>query len=77
MAINVYLTFFHRYSASQLRSLEWKYLTLCYGIPFIPAIIFVFMTTPERGHIYGSAVVSPPLYLFLPFYSPIFGITVS
>lgn len=58
MAVNVYLTFYHRYSASQLRSLEWKYLLICYGVPFIPAIAFVFTKTEERGHIFGSAVVS-------------------
>ncbi|KFY39546.1 hypothetical protein V495_05887 [Pseudogymnoascus sp. VKM F-4514 (FW-929)] len=57
MAFNVYLTFFHRYSASQLRSLEWKYLLICYGIPFVPAIAFVFAETKERGRIFGSATL--------------------
>lgn len=60
MAVNVYLTFFHRYSANQLRSLEWKYLLACYLIPFILALVFVFIKTEERGHIFGSAVVSNP-----------------
>lgn len=60
MAVNVYLTFFHRYSASQLRSLEWKYLLACYCIPFVPALVFIFIKTEERGHIFGSAVVSTP-----------------
>jgi hypothetical protein len=58
MAINVYLTFHHRYSASQLSSLEWKYLVACYGIPFVPALVFVFTKTKERGHIFGSAIVN-------------------
>ena len=58
MAFNVYLTFFHRYSASQLRSLEWKYLLFCYGVPFVPAIAFVFAGTEDRGRIFGSATVS-------------------
>ncbi|KFY95953.1 hypothetical protein V498_03031 [Pseudogymnoascus sp. VKM F-4517 (FW-2822)] len=57
MAVNVYLTFFHRYSASQLRSLEWKYLLACYCIPFVPALVFIFIKTEERGHIFGSAVL--------------------
>lgn len=58
MAFNVYLTFFHRYSASQLRSLEWKYLVFCYGLPLIPAIVFVFSGTEDKGRIFGSATVS-------------------
>ncbi|OBT47495.1 hypothetical protein VE00_03261 [Pseudogymnoascus sp. WSF 3629] len=57
MAVNVYLTFFHRYSASQLRSLEWKYLLACYCIPFVPALVFIFIKTEERGRIFGSAVL--------------------
>ncbi|KFY91441.1 hypothetical protein V500_04672 [Pseudogymnoascus sp. VKM F-4518 (FW-2643)] len=57
MAFNVYLTFFHRYSASQLRSLEWKYLLFCYGVPFVPAIAFVFAGTEDRGRIFGSATL--------------------
>ncbi|KFY91420.1 hypothetical protein V500_04683 [Pseudogymnoascus sp. VKM F-4518 (FW-2643)] len=57
MAFNVYLTFFHRYSASQLRSLEWKYLLICYGVPLVPAIVFVFAGTEDRGRIFGSATL--------------------
>lgn len=64
MAFNVYLTFFHRFTANQLRAQEWKYLIICYGIPFIPAIVFAFTQTEARGKIYGGAVVrheqSPP-----------------
>lgn len=58
MACNVYLTFRHRFSSSQLRRLEIKYLLLCYGIPFVPAIIYAFLHTEERGRIYGPATVS-------------------
>ncbi|KAJ5831855.1 hypothetical protein N7474_000166 [Penicillium riverlandense] len=57
MACNVWLTFRHRFSASQLRSLEGKYLLLCYGIPFIPAIVYAFLHTEERGKIYGPATL--------------------
>jgi hypothetical protein len=57
MAFNVYLAIFHRYSVGQLRQQEWKYLILCYGIPFIPAIIFVFIETEARGRVFGSATV--------------------
>ena len=65
MACNVFLTFFRRYSASQLRALEWKYALLCYGIPFIPAIVFVFTQTEARGRIFGSALYSFGSYLNL------------
>ncbi|KAJ5918149.1 hypothetical protein N7454_010524 [Penicillium verhagenii] len=57
MACNVYLTFRHRYSSSQLRSLEWKYLVGCYGIPFIPSIIYAFLRTESKGRIYGPATL--------------------
>lgn len=58
MACNVYLTFRHRYSSSQLRGLEWKWLLACYGIPFIPAITYAFVRTEAKGRIYGPATVS-------------------
>jgi len=58
MACNVYLTFFHKYDSSQLRRLEWKYLLICYGLPFIPAFAYFFIETKEKGKVYGSAVVS-------------------
>jgi hypothetical protein len=58
MALNVYLTFFRKFDQYQLRSLEWKYLIFCYGIPFIPAFVFFFIKTEARGKVYGSAVVS-------------------
>ncbi|KAJ5806244.1 uncharacterized protein N7503_003846 [Penicillium pulvis] len=57
MACNVYLTFRHRYSSSQLRGLEWKWLLACYGIPFIPAITYAFLRTEEKGRIYGPATL--------------------
>jgi hypothetical protein len=38
MACNVYLTFFRKYNAAQLKKLEWKYFLFCYGLPFPPAV---------------------------------------
>jgi hypothetical protein len=38
MACNVYLTFFQKYNAAQLKKLEWKYFLTCYGVPFVPAV---------------------------------------
>ncbi|KAH8692246.1 hypothetical protein BGW36DRAFT_419550 [Talaromyces proteolyticus] len=57
MACNVYLTFYHQYEAVQLRKLEWRYIVLCYGLPLIPAIVFLFIETEERGKIYGSGLL--------------------
>lgn len=58
MACNVYLSFFHQFDSAQLKGLEWKYLGACYGVPFIPAIVFLFVNTPSRGKVFGSAAVS-------------------
>ncbi|KAE8351761.1 hypothetical protein BDV28DRAFT_149697 [Aspergillus coremiiformis] len=57
MACNVYLTFFYKYNSEQLRRLEWKYLLFCYGLPFIPAVVYFFVKTKARGRIYGYAVL--------------------
>jgi hypothetical protein len=57
MAFNVYLTFFRRFDAKQLRSLEWKYILFCYGTPFIIAFSLLFVRSESRGKVYGSAVV--------------------
>lgn len=59
MAFNVYLTFFHQYNSSQLRKLEWKYFSLCYGVPFISAFVFLFIDVRDKGSMYGSADVRP------------------
>ncbi|CAD6448877.1 5b588a3d-5b50-4c68-802b-8cd30523de75 [Sclerotinia trifoliorum] len=57
MAINVYLVFFRGYTTHQLRKLDIWYLLACYGLSFIPAFVFLFVSTKERGHVYGSAIV--------------------
>ena len=58
MACNVYLTFFRRYDQGDLRALEWKYALACYGIPFFPAITYLFIKTEHGVRMYGPAVVS-------------------
>jgi len=58
MACNVYLTLFRRYDTSQLRKLEWKYCIVCYGLPFVPAFVYLFIETEARGKIYGPLIVS-------------------
>ncbi|KAL5336334.1 hypothetical protein BJX70DRAFT_373017 [Aspergillus crustosus] len=57
MAFNVYLTFFRKYNSEQLRRLEWKYVALCYGLPFIPAFGYFFIRSLSRGKVYGSAIL--------------------
>lgn len=61
MAFNVYLTFFHKHDAAKLRHLEWKYIVLCYGLPFIPPFAYLFIHSSSKGPVYGSATVSLPL----------------
>ncbi|KAL2268533.1 hypothetical protein VTJ83DRAFT_3379 [Remersonia thermophila] len=55
MAMNVYLTFYFSFDARRLRKMEIPYLLCCYGIPFTIALTLVFIETPERGRMYGSA----------------------
>jgi len=58
MACNVYLTFFRKYDAGQLRAMDWKYVVFCYGFSFIPSFVYLFVQSSSRGKVYGSAVVS-------------------
>lgn len=58
MAVNIYLVFFRSYTTRQLRALDRKYFVACYGFALIPAIIYLFIETKDRGKIYGGAVVS-------------------
>ena len=57
MAVNVYLVFFRNYSTDQLRSLDLWYLLACYGLSFVPALIFIFVSTPDQGRVYGNAEI--------------------
>ena len=57
MTINVYLTFYHNYEPRQLKALEWRYVLACYGIPFIPALVFCFIRNAQQGQFYGPVVV--------------------
>ncbi|KAJ6010313.1 hypothetical protein N7451_001725 [Penicillium sp. IBT 35674x] len=57
MALNIYLTCFRRYDIAMLRKLEWKYFLFSYGVPFVPAFIFLFIETESNGKVYGSAYI--------------------
>ncbi|TVY34073.1 Cyclic AMP receptor-like protein A [Lachnellula subtilissima] len=57
MACNVYLTFYHQFGAYQLRRLEKWYFLFCYGIPLIPAAVYLVVRTEENGRMYGNATL--------------------
>ncbi|OLN97625.1 G-protein coupled receptor 1-like protein 1 [Colletotrichum chlorophyti] len=77
MAINVYLTFYFKFDAERLRRMEIPYLICCYGIPFIPALIYVFVTNGAGQRVYGNATlwcwVTPEweIWRILTFYGPV------
>ncbi|KAK4155980.1 hypothetical protein C8A00DRAFT_41452 [Chaetomidium leptoderma] len=77
MAINVYLTFYHKYDARMLRKMEIPYLFLCYGVPFIPGFTFLFVSNQQDGRPYGDAVLwcwlksEWEVYRVATFYGPI------
>ncbi|KAL8637829.1 MAG: hypothetical protein Q9226_009070 [Calogaya cf. arnoldii] len=56
MAINTYLSVFKKYNAQQLKAMEWRYHLLCYGTPFIIALIFCFVDSQGRGRMICIAV---------------------
>ncbi|KAA8570262.1 hypothetical protein MFRU_005g03570 [Monilinia fructicola] len=57
MATNVYLVFFYRFDAAQLKKLYPYYALICYGLPFVPAMVCLFVKTKEKGRIYGNATL--------------------
>lgn len=58
MALNVMLVFFHHYNSRQLRRLEKWYIGFAYGVPFLPAFIYIVVEKVTRKRIYGPATVS-------------------
>lgn len=77
MAINVYLTFYYKFDAERLRKMEVWYLIGCYGVPFVPAFIFIFVKNAQGQRIYGNATlwcwVSPDydILRIATFYGPV------
>ncbi|ELR04843.1 hypothetical protein VC83_03654 [Pseudogymnoascus destructans] len=57
MALNVFLTFFYQYGEPEFTALEKYYFTFNYGIPAIPAVVFMLVRNEERGHIFGNATL--------------------
>ncbi|KAH8652494.1 hypothetical protein BX600DRAFT_96104 [Xylariales sp. PMI_506] len=56
MAVNVYLTFYFKYDAERLRRMEVWYFVCCYGIPFVPALTYIFITK-SSARMYGNATL--------------------
>jgi hypothetical protein len=56
MAINVFLVFFYGASPSSFRRYLWLYCLVCFGGPFIPAIVLL-LARPGGQHMYGNATV--------------------
>ncbi|KND87109.1 Cyclic AMP receptor 2 [Tolypocladium ophioglossoides CBS 100239] len=56
LSINVYLTFYRNFNAKALRRMEPTYLLACYGIPFIPAFIYLFVRHNGQ-RVYGDAIL--------------------
>ncbi|KAK1760203.1 cyclic AMP receptor 1 [Echria macrotheca] len=77
MAVNVYLTFYHKFDARALRKMEIPYFLCCYGIPFIPGFTFLFVRHAAGGRPYGNAVLwcwlnsEWEVYRIATFYGPV------
>ncbi len=57
MAIDVYLVVFRSYDAAALKRLEWRYAAVITTTTFIPAFVFLFIRTDEKGPFYGGVTV--------------------
>ncbi len=57
MAIDVYLIVFHRYDARGLVKLEKTYAAAITVFTIIPAIVFLFIHTADKGPMYGGVTV--------------------
>ncbi|KAJ5818932.1 cAMP receptor (Car4), partial [Penicillium riverlandense] len=57
MAMDTYLVVFYHFDAHSLRKLEMKYIGAITTLTFIPALVFLFIQTPEKGPIYGSETI--------------------
>lgn len=59
MAVNVYMVFFMSFNPTTFRQYLWIYCVICFGLPAIPAFVFLFIRE-DRGLVYGDAAVSRP-----------------
>ncbi|KAL4999803.1 hypothetical protein BDV10DRAFT_183951 [Aspergillus recurvatus] len=77
MTWDVVLVVFWHYEPEALRRLEKKYLAVITTFTFIPALVFLFVRSEEKGPLYGSVTfwcsISPNWVLFriIFYYAPI------
>lgn len=62
MAVNVYMVFFMSFNPTTFRQYLWIYCVICFGLPALPAFVFLFVRE-ERGLVYGDAAVSESGFL--------------
>jgi len=60
MAVNVLLVFFKGANPHTIKKWGWLYCLICYGGPFVIAIVCLFLREPNKTVVYGSAGVSQP-----------------
>ncbi|KAJ5631820.1 uncharacterized protein N7484_011920 [Penicillium longicatenatum] len=57
MALDTYLVVFHHYDTHYLQRLEPKYIGGITIVTFIPALVFLFIRSDEKGPVYGSETI--------------------
>ncbi|KAJ5929800.1 hypothetical protein N7454_006750 [Penicillium verhagenii] len=57
MALDTYLVVFHHFDAHYLQKLEVKYIGGITTLTFIPALVFLFIRSDEKGSVYGSETI--------------------
>ncbi|KAJ5632102.1 hypothetical protein N7490_008441 [Penicillium lividum] len=57
MALDTYLVVFHHFDAHYLRRLEPKYISGITILTLIPALVFLFIRSDEKGPVYGSETI--------------------
>ncbi|KAJ5682239.1 hypothetical protein N7462_005404, partial [Penicillium macrosclerotiorum] len=57
MAIDTYLVVFHHFDAHLLHKLELKFIGAISALTFIPAFVFLFIRTADKGPIYGGETI--------------------
>ncbi|KAJ5166852.1 uncharacterized protein N7482_005633 [Penicillium canariense] len=57
MSFDTYLVVFHHFDAHSLQKLELKYVAVISALTGIPAVVFLFIRTPDKGPIYGGETI--------------------
>ncbi|KAH1487765.1 hypothetical protein LV164_002200 [Aspergillus fumigatus] len=77
MACDVFLVVYYQFDVRALRKLEIWYIAIITSLVSIPAIVFLFIHTPEKGPMYGGVTlwcsISPEWVVFrvVFYYGPI------